>query len=264
MSFAAQAHTNEGVLWWESSTWPGTKRPLGDEPRIAAWLAYNKSPGETFTTEELRVALGERLSQASRNNNEHFQRRIRTLRGRRDGWLIPSSKHSGEISVGSYRLERVGWHPALGQRPKAIGVPSGRVRRLVFERDGSRCWHCGISAGQPRLDRPELNAVLTVGHVHPVALGGTNDIGNLRAECSECNETARDATATPEDLAPVRAAVLSLARDKKLRLLGWLVAGHRVSDEIDLVFDRARRLTPADMDSLRNDLSGIIGATNQP
>lgn len=55
---------------------------------------------------------------------------------------------------------------------------SRRLRFEVLRRDGHTCRYCGASA-------PE--AKLTVDHVIPVALGGSDDPGNLVAACASCN-----------------------------------------------------------------------------
>ncbi len=62
------------------------------------------------------------------------------------------------------------------------GLSSGRrqpldpnVRWSVFQRDGYACSACGSQSD------------LTVDHIHPVALGGTNDPSNLRTLCRSCN-----------------------------------------------------------------------------
>jgi hypothetical protein len=45
------------------------------------------------------------------------------------------------------------------------------VRWSVFQRDGHACSACGSQSD------------LTVNHIHPVALGGNNDLSNLRTLC---------------------------------------------------------------------------------
>ena len=53
-----------------------------------------------------------------------------------------------------------------------------RTRFEVLRRDGNRCRYCGASAA----DSP-----LTIDHVLPTALGGTDDPSNLVAACKDCN-----------------------------------------------------------------------------
>jgi hypothetical protein len=65
---------------------------------------------------------------------------------------------------------------------------SKRTRFEVLKRDNHTCRYCGATAP---------DAILTVDHVTPVALGGTDDPSNLVAACRDCNygksSTAPDA-----------------------------------------------------------------------
>lgn len=55
---------------------------------------------------------------------------------------------------------------------------SKRLRYEVLRRDNHTCRYCGASA-------PDVH--LTVDHVLPVALGGTDEATNLVAACADCN-----------------------------------------------------------------------------
>lgn len=55
---------------------------------------------------------------------------------------------------------------------------STRTRFEVFKRDRFTCAYCG---------RTPPDALLHVDHIHPVALGGADDIANLITACSTCN-----------------------------------------------------------------------------
>ena len=55
---------------------------------------------------------------------------------------------------------------------------SKKTRFEIFKRDEFICQYCG--ATPPKV-------VLQVDHIHPVKLGGTNDIDNLITSCQECN-----------------------------------------------------------------------------
>jgi hypothetical protein len=68
---------------------------------------------------------------------------------------------------------------------------SKRLRYEVLRRDNHTCRYCGSSA-------PDVK--LTVDHVMPVALGGTDDPSNLVAACASCNSGK---SATPPDAALV-------------------------------------------------------------
>lgn len=68
---------------------------------------------------------------------------------------------------------------------------SKRLRFEILRRDNHACRYCGASA-------PE--AKLTVDHVVPVTLGGTDEPSNLVAACADCNSGK---SATPADAAIV-------------------------------------------------------------
>jgi len=53
-----------------------------------------------------------------------------------------------------------------------------RLRFEIFRRDNHACRYCGSVAP---------DAVLTVDHVVPIALGGTDEPANLVAACADCN-----------------------------------------------------------------------------
>jgi hypothetical protein len=70
------------------------------------------------------------------------------------------------------------WNPnrPLKRNGKAGSV--AEIRRQVWRRDGGRCTVCGSTYA------------LQVDHVHPVALGGRNNLDNLRLLCRSCNQRA--------------------------------------------------------------------------
>lgn len=59
-----------------------------------------------------------------------------------------------------------------------------RVRLYVLKRDNNRCRYCG---------RGPAEDVLEIDHIHPVSLGGTNQVSNLATACRTCNR-AKHAT----------------------------------------------------------------------
>lgn len=75
-----------------------------------------------------------------------------------------------------------------------------RTRYEVLRRDGHTCRYCGGSA-------PEVK--LTVDHVMPVALGGSDDPSNLVTACRDCN--AGKSSAVPD------ANLVAVVSDEALR-----------------------------------------------
>lgn len=249
--YPPEAYAPNGELWWTLKRWPGSNRKFGAELRMSAWLAYNLPVGGVFTMRMLREALG---NDGEDNADEHLNRRLRTLRGR-DRWVVPSNKDDGSLRVGTYRIEVVGWHSGLGTpRPKATTISQG-VRRRVLDRDASRCVLCNVGAGEEYPEEPGSNAVMTIGHIIPNDQGGSSkDINNLRVECKRCNEPVRQEMRPPETLAQVLPDVRGLNMADKRRLLTWLNAGQRTKDQLDMVYDRVRFLSPDD----RAKLTGLV------
>lgn len=100
---------------------------------------------------------------------------------------------------------------------------SRRLRFEVLRRDGHACRYCGRTA-------PEVQ--LTVDHVVPTALGGSDDPTNLVAACSDCN--GGKSASTPD--APLVANVA----DDAIR---WAAAIRQAADHMlaDLAVREANR-----------------------
>jgi len=91
--------------------------------------------------------------------------------------------------------QKKGKLPATRGRTKVARKPiSKKLRFEVFKRDRFTCQYCG--SHPPKV-------ILEVDHIEPVALGGTNDDGNLITACFDCNrgKAARDLQVAPESLA---------------------------------------------------------------
>lgn len=251
--YPQEAYAEDGVLWWELEKWPGLNRKFGAERKIAAWMAFNLDEGDLFTMRQLREALG---SDVVPNEDEHLNRRLRRLR--EDGWVFPSNKDDKSLGVGIYRLDQIGWHPAVGDRPKADTI-SKAMERLVFERDGYRCVICGIGRGEPFPDKPDSHAVITVGHRRARAhKGSAKDPDNLETQCSLHNETVREEM-PPESLDDVLLDLRRLNKPELAKLETWLAQGYRSRDRLDVLHDRARSLSPNERDALLGEVRKRLG-----
>ena len=93
-----------------------------------------------------------------------------------DGYFLRLGKYA-RIGIGNGRVLPMFPVP---QRNKVADV----VRQRVFERDAYRCRYCGDYHS------------LSVDHVIPVSLGGSNDISNLVTCCMWCN--SRKGAKTPD------------------------------------------------------------------
>lgn len=94
---------------------------------------------------------------------------------------------------------------------------SKRTRFEVLKRDNHTCRYCGGVA-------PDV--ILTVDHVTPVALGGTDDPSNLVAACRDCNYGK--ASTSPE---------ASLVEDVKTIDLRWSEAMKKAAEALTFEVD---------------------------
>lgn len=250
--YPPEAFDRGGTLWWEVKNIGG--RVHGDERRMAAWLAFNAVVGSTFTMKDLREALG---VDDQPNVAEHLNRRLRRLR--QDGWVIYANKDDRSLAPGIYRLERIGWHPGLGKRPKSGSISQG-LRRRVFERDGRRCVVCGIGSNEPYSDTDPSRAVLTIGHrTARDQRGSSTDINNLQTECKRCNEPVRHELGTPETIEQIWVEVRRLRTPELSALLSWVRENRRQRSRLDEVYDRVRKLSLSEREEFAKSLADMLG-----
>ena len=99
---------------------------------------------------------------------------------------------------------------------------SKRLRYEVFRRDNHACRYCGATA-------PE--AKLTVDHVVPVTLGGTDEPGNLVTACVDCNSGKSSATPDTPIVAEISADALRWGR--AMQEAAWiLLDSHRARTDL--------------------------------
>lgn len=93
---------------------------------------------------------------------------------------------------------------------------SKRLRYEVLKRDNHTCRYCGGSA-------PDV--ALTVDHVTPVALGGTDDPSNLVTACRDCN--AGKSSSSPDAGLVADVAAVDLKWADALRRAGESLSAQR-------------------------------------
>lgn len=103
---------------------------------------------------------------------------------------------------------------------------SKMIRFEVFKRDQFQCAYCGA--------HPSETVLLEVDHIHPVALGGTNDIDNLVTACWDCNrgKAARPLTSVPQSLEDKAADVQE--REAQLRAYYEILEARRQRKDDEL------------------------------
>lgn len=135
--------------------------------------------GEVVTFEQLRDVA--RISE--------WARRIRELR-ERDGWQISSHHDDSKLRPGEYMLV---CEPRARTDVNFARTISARLRAEVLDRNGFTCQMCGLTPGE--IDPYTSRKVrLHIGHIKDKNLGGKDELSNLRALCSTCNQGAKNIT----------------------------------------------------------------------
>lgn len=99
------------------------------------------------------------------------------------GEVLLSPDTRTDLEKAPPRPRRKDYGTVLGPERQRTGI-SDALRRFIHERDGYRCIRCG--------DADDL----TLDHVHPWVLGGSNSADNLQTLCRTCNSSKN---ATVED-----------------------------------------------------------------
>lgn len=152
---------------------------LGSKERLRQFLRAHV--GEVITSNQLRDAAGSNVSE--------WARRVRELRDE-EGWPIITHNDSSELSPGQYLLKHA---PPENPNVSFARVISARLRAEVLDRNGFTCQMCGLTPGDT--DSATGRKVrLHVGHIVDKSLGGKDELSNLRALCSTCNQGAKNVT----------------------------------------------------------------------
>ncbi|MBA3724980.1 MAG: HNH endonuclease [Armatimonadetes bacterium] len=154
------------------------RRP-GSKQRIREYLLAHV--GEVVTSHQLRDAAGSNVSE--------WARRVRELR-EDEGWQILTHNDTIELSPGQYILKEA----PTPNEGIVFGRPiSAKLRAEVLDRNGFTCQMCGLTPGD--IDPDTGRTVrLHIGHIKDKNLGGKDELSNLRALCSTCNQGAKNIT----------------------------------------------------------------------
>ena len=182
------------------------KKPsTGARAKLRKYLLANM--GRVIGSDELRKASG---------NISEWARRIRELRTE-EGYQILTHNDRNDLKPGEYLLENKKPQPAFA---RAI---SKETRSLVLDRNGFTCQMCGAVAGEPHPYDPGRKTRLHIGHVIDKSMGGTDDLGNLRAICSVCNEGAKNLTTDRPSAMKLLIQVRRATGTDQLTVLDWLL-----------------------------------------
>lgn len=181
-------------------------RKIGSKEKLRRYLRGRI--GQVVSHSELQQASG---------GAAEWARRLRELRD--EGWQIKSHNDRSDLKPGEYVLE------GISQEAKhyAFSRPvSKRIRAYILERNGYTCQMCGAAAGDPDEQNPGRTVRLHIGHIVDRSHGGKDELTNLRALCSTCNQGAKNLAQEPPSwvwlLAQIRRA--SIADQRKA--MEWL------------------------------------------
>jgi len=182
-------------------------RDPGSKEKIRRFLLANK--GRVVTSIQIRDAAGSGVSE--------WARRVRELR-EDEGWPILTHNDSTKLKPGQYLL--------TGDPPERSNISfsrpiSAKLRAEVLDRNGFTCQMCGLTPGD--LDPDTGRKVrLHIGHIKDKSLGGKDELSNLRALCSSCNQGAKNITAEKPTGLWLQSQVRRAGIDEQRAVYDWL------------------------------------------
>jgi hypothetical protein len=181
-------------------------RKESTKSKIRTFLLANI--GNVLTNKEIRDSVGTDVSE--------WARRVRELR-EDEGWPILTHHDSAELKPGQYILkEKPPEKPVVFRR--TINM---KLRAQVLDRNGFTCQMCGLTPGE--IDPSTGRKVrLHIGHIVDKTLGGKDELSNLRALCSTCNQGAKNITTEKPTGLWLISQVRRAPRDAQLAVLNAL------------------------------------------
>jgi 5-methylcytosine-specific restriction endonuclease McrA len=187
-------------------------RKPGSKQRIREFLLANV--GKVVSSTEIRDAAGPEVSE--------WARRVRELR-EDEGWPILTHNDNAGLKPGQYLLKEL--------PPKRASVTfsrniSGKLRAEVLDRNGFTCQMCGLTPGDidPATERMVR---LHIGHIVDKSMGGKEELSNLRALCSTCNQGAKNITTIRPTAIWLISQVRRAGQEEQKEVLRWLLKKFR-------------------------------------
>jgi 5-methylcytosine-specific restriction endonuclease McrA len=146
-----------------------------------------------------------------------WARRVRELR-EDEGWPILSNHDSAALKPGQYLLNE---KPKVRPNVAFSRAISAKLRAEVLDRNGFTCQMCGLTPGEidPETGR---KVRLHVGHIKDRNLGGKDELSNLRALCSTCNQGAKNITGEKPSTIWLLSQVRRAGQEEQRALFDWL------------------------------------------
>lgn len=181
-------------------------RRLSGKDKIRQFLLANM--GRIIESHELQTAA---------DGAVQYSRRVRELR-EQEGWLILSHNDRRDLKPGQYML--LEQPPDKQQAVFRRGI-SARLKAEVLDRNGFTCRMCGL--GPDEMDPDTGRKVrLHIGHIVDKSLGGKDELSNLRALCSTCNQGAKNVTAERPSWSWLKAAIRRGGEGEQRAAYDWL------------------------------------------
>jgi 5-methylcytosine-specific restriction endonuclease McrA len=155
-------------------------RKPGSKERIRQFFLANI--GKVVTSNQIRDAIGTHVTE--------WARRVRELR-EDEHWQILTNNDRADLRPGQYLLKET---PPAKPAVSFSRPISAKLRAEVLDRNGLTCQWCGKGAGEIDPDTGR-KVRLHIGHIKDKSLGGKDELSNLRALCSTCNQGAKNITA---------------------------------------------------------------------
>lgn len=180
---------------------PGTKALLRE--------FFLANVGTVVTSLQLRDAVGGSVSE--------WARRVRELR-EDEGWRILTHHDRADLKPGQYILSEAPPEPSPVKFARGI---SAKLRAEVLDRNGFTCQMCGLSPGDidPSTNR---KVRLHLGHIKDKNIGGKDELSNLRALCSTCNQGAKNITSEKPTGVWLLSQVRRAGQDEQRAVFEWL------------------------------------------
>lgn len=167
--------------------------------------------GEVVTSAQLRDASG------ANGGITEWARRVRELRDE-EGWPIRTHNDSAALKPGEYRLEG---DPPAKKDVRFSRAISAKLRAEVLDRNGFTCQMCGLTPGDVDPDTGR-KVRLHLGHIVDKSLGGKDELSNLRALCSTCNQGAKNVTGEKPTGIWLMSQLRRAGQDEQRAAYAWL------------------------------------------